>query len=91
MLEELANIIKQIALLGAVASALILLGTGLNAIIPWGWLTAFFTIVRRLALLFDFWFDTTTLFTIVTLAMSLKISIWLYEATITVVNYFNEK
>jgi len=85
------KILKQVGLLGLIIGALLILGTAINAIIPWSWLTNLFIIIRKTTIIFDFMWDMDTLFTLVAISLSIQVALWLYRATVVVVNFFNEK
>ena len=91
MLEVLAKSAKQIVLVGIVLTALVVLGNVVATYVAWSWLTNFFIIVRKTVGLVDFMIDTDTLFTIIGYSFLIQIGVWVYRATITIVNFFNEK
>jgi len=82
------TILKKIGLIGVIIGGLIILGNTINSIVPWIWLKNFFIILRNTAELFDFILDINTLWTIMGIALTIQISIWIFEATIWAVKYF---
>lgn len=91
MLEVLAKSAKQIVLVGIVLTALVVLGNVVATYVAWSWLTNFFIIVRKTVGLVDFMIDTDTLFTIIGYSFLIQIGVWIYRATTTIVNFFNER
>jgi len=85
------NILKNIGLVGVVILILTALGTAINAIVPWAWLTDFFTLLRHLTDLIDFTWDTSTMWTIVGLSMTIFVAEWVFRAGITAVDYLRGK
>jgi len=85
------NILKQIALVSVVLLILFGLGTTVNAIIPWIWLTHFFTILRSTMGMFDFIWDIDTLFTLVGLVFAVEIAYWAFRGSMTAVRYLRHK
>lgn len=82
------NIVKQIALVSLVVLILTLLGAVIDAIIPWSWLTYFFTIIRNGVGIIDFMWDTDTMFTLIALSLSIVISVWAFKAGLLAISYF---
>lgn len=88
---SIVNILKNIGLFALVVSALGVLGWGLNAIIPWGWLTIIFAIAYKLLNLISFMWDIETLWQVLGYALNIMIIYWLFRATMTAIRFFQNK
>lgn len=88
--EQTIKILKNVGLIGLIIGGLSVLGNVINSIIPWGWLTNFFIIIRNLLALIDYFIDTNTLITLIGLRLSIEIAYWSYKAIIWVVSFFKD-
>lgn len=87
MSSSLITILKKVGLIGSILTALTLLGSSLNVLIPWDWLTYFFVIIRSLVYLFDFMNDTGTMLTIFGLWLSVSIAVWVFRSRFVIIRY----
>jgi len=76
------TIFKNLVLLLIIVALLVGVGTVINLLIPWSWLVYLFILVRRLAIIFDFMIDTTTLFSLVGISFVVEISFWSVRAVL---------
>lgn len=74
------QLLKNLLVLSIVVGALMIVGFALNSLIPWQYLDYLFIIIRHFAFLFDFFWDTTTLFVLVGISFLIEVSIWGYRA-----------
>lgn len=79
-MDELAKIIKIITTIGLTITIAAVLGSVINSLIPWYWLTSLFTILRRLIGLLDFSLDTTALFSVIQIWLNILMAYWLFLA-----------
>jgi len=82
------NLLKNIGIVGMMLTALSGIGIVINQLVPWGWLTKFFIILRYFGNLFDWGWDMTTTWTVVGITFSIQIALWAFKATVAAVNYF---
>lgn len=84
------NILKNIGLFALVITGLSALGWGINALIPWQWLTYIFTIIRNLIDLLNFIWDIQTMWTLIGKVIAILILYWIFRATMTGIRFFRE-
>lgn len=89
-MSELIKIFKNIGILSLIIAGLTLLGSIVNSIIPWQWLTNFFVIIRNLLESIDFLVATDTLITLVTLSLIMTGAYWTFKGTIFVISKFKD-
>jgi len=82
------NYTKKLAIIPIVLTSLTILGAAINLVIPWSYLTIFFGIIRRFVMVFDFAWDTTTLWLLVGLYLQVEVVYWLFKATVLFVSFF---
>jgi len=87
----LVQFLKQLALITLVVGGLTYLTNSfvIKEMIPY--LTTFFVVIRSVIMPFDFFVDTKTLFTLLSLVISFQIGIWIFRAYISVTHFFNER
>lgn len=90
-MNELVKILRVLGIITLGIAALSILGAAVNAIIPWQWITDFFSIIKHFANIADFMWDTTTLFILISLSLSILIAYWLFKGTMAVIRYFHVK
>jgi hypothetical protein len=64
------------------------LGTAINALIPWSWLTNFFIIVRHLMAGFDFILPINTILILIAASYSVELALWTMKGGIWIINWF---
>lgn len=89
-MNELIKIFKNIGILSLIIAGLGILGTTINRIIPWQWLTNFFIIIRNLLKSIDFIIDTNTLIVLIGSSLSITIAYWTYKGTMFVISKFRD-
>lgn len=89
--NQLIIILKKIALIGLVIAALGLLGSVINTLIPWIWITYFFVLLKNLLTMIDFTFNTTLLWSMLGLSLTAFIALWTFKASIFVIEWFNNR
>lgn len=87
-MSKLYTTFRNIVLFGFLMLGLSGLGLTLNILIPWAYLTDFFILIRHFLKLFDFLWDTTTLFTLVGIWFLLESALMFYRATLFIVGFF---
>jgi len=85
---NMIKLLKTISMITLLITALSVLGGAINSFFAWDWLTSFFGIIRSYASVFDFMFDTTTLWILVGYSFLIEASIWLLRGTILIIRYF---
>ncbi len=90
MLGEITKIIKNLGLIGAVITALIVVGNAIDYIMNpiWEHLTNFFSIARKIISLSDTFIDTGTLIVIIGITLSLMVSFWTFRMIMWAVGFF---
>lgn len=88
-MSALINILKRIGLLAAILLALRALGYVVDTLVPWQYLTDFFSLLKVVIAPFDFLIDTTTLFLILSLVLLFYVAFWVYKATLWVIHFFH--
>lgn len=86
--SEVMKILKPTAFIGALLVALRILGGVINNLIPWTWLTSFFSIMRWGLGLLDFMWDTDTLIIVIGLVLAINVAYWAFKGVLAVINYF---
>lgn len=79
------SLFKNFALLSVFTLILYGIGQGIDVLIPWTWLVTFFAIIRDVVMIFDFFWDTTTLFVIISISLLIEISFWTLKAFMAVI------
>lgn len=79
------KLVNTIILIGAIISALVLFGNALNYLIPWQWLTYFFSILKYFSGVIDFMIDTATLWQAVGMVLAVEVIYWGFHATMAIV------
>lgn len=88
MWKMLVIILRDIGLISLFIILLTALGVGINAVVPWIWLTNMFSIIKFFSSQIDFLWDTTTMWTITGLIFGIEIIKWSFKAGITVIKWF---
>lgn len=79
------KLVNTIILIGAVIGALVLFGNAINYLIPWQWLTAFFSILKYFSNAIDFMINTTQLWLAVGMVISVEFLYWGFHATMAII------
>jgi len=82
------KILRDIALVSVFITLLIAVGNGINYIIPWHWLTDLFSILKFFTEQINFMWDTTSMWTIISMVLGLEIIFWSFTAGVTVIKWF---
>lgn len=82
------KILKDQALTMAIIGGMIVLGSLVNKIIIWQWLTNFFIIIRHVVLLFNFTFDIPQLWTSVGYGLFLLTGLYTLKGLILIIKWF---
>lgn len=88
MIGTIVKILKQIALISVIIGGLTVLGVGINALIPWNWLTILFALARRTVMIFDFMNDTDTLWIVLGRFFQIMILVYVYIGVKIAVKWF---
>lgn len=91
MIEQISKVAIRIGLILIAITTLSIVGNGINAILPWQYLEVFFAIIKSISNIFSFIWDINTLWLLVGLSFTIQVFIWLWKATSTIINFFNEK
>lgn len=79
------NLFKNLIIMLVVVLALVGFGEITNELIPWVWLVYFFGIIRNLSSLFDFFWDTDTLFVLVGISFYIEMTYWTIRAILAII------
>jgi len=82
------KILRDVALVSVIITLLIAVGNGINYVIPWNWLTDLFSIMKFFNSQISFMWDTTSMWTIISMVLGLEIIFWAFTAGITVIKWF---
>jgi hypothetical protein len=92
-MDTIVKVVKQIALFTLIPLGLGLIFPAINKY--WDFqiemLTVVFAFFRRLIGVFDFAFDTTTLFLLLTIVLNILVGYWLFKAYNVIAKFFNDK
>lgn len=92
MLGELTKFSKQVLLWAVAITGLSILGNVFNGFTMfWYYVEIFFAVIRNVANLFAFMWDTQTLWTLVGFFYLTEISMWTWKTLNAVAKFFNEK
>jgi len=92
MFNSIISFLKSVAFIPVLLGAMLALGYAINTLVPFEYLTIFFGIIRRFGSVFDFIWDTTTLWLLVGLRLQIEVVYWLFRGTITLLTFFfNDK
>jgi len=80
--------LKQIALFSLLLIIVGIVSFIVNNLIPWVWITNLFVILRSILGLIGFMIDLNTLFTLVSLTLTLEITLWAFKGGKLVINWF---
>lgn len=83
--------LKLIAIISLITTACLSLGVLFNQIIPWTYLTQFFSLMRWSFGLIDFLVDTPTLIILIGLALMIQVAYWSFRGVMLVVHYFRPR
>lgn len=87
-MNAIIKILKDQALAIAIIGGMIVLGSLVNKIIVWQWLTNFFIIIRHVVLLFNFIFDIPQLWTSVGYGIFLLTGLYALKGIIFIIKWF---
>ena len=79
-MNEITKTIKSIIIIGLIITVTAAFGAGINAFIPWEWLTYFFSIIRNTIGLIDFMVNTDVVLIIMGIWLNISIYYWLFLA-----------
>lgn len=82
------KILKDIGLIALIIGILAVIGASIDNLIPWIWLTHFFTIVRSTAILFDVIIDLNALWVTTGIILSAWALYWAWFACWTVYSWY---
>lgn len=82
------KILRDVALVAVFISLLMVLGNGLNYVIPWTWLTSLFDILKFFNSQISFMWDVNSMWTIISMVLGLEIIFWAFTAGVTVIKWF---
>jgi len=91
MWAEIIKSLKVIAVISLILGGLILLGTAINSLSIWSWLTDIFSFFKWCLTLFDFFWDTDTMLTLLGYTSLIFLAYWVWKATLIVVDWFKPK
>lgn len=80
------SLFKNFALLSVITAVLYGLGAAVDNLLPWSWLTVFFALVRDLVMIFDFLWDTDTLFSIISISLMIETFFWTLKGFMVVIH-----
>jgi len=80
------SLFKNFALISVITAILYGLGVAIDHLLPWTWLVTFFALIRQLIMPFDFLWDTTTLFSIISISLSIEAIFWSVKALMSIIH-----
>jgi len=87
-MSELIKIFKVVAIVGIIVAGLTLLGSTINALVPWEYLKYFFIIFRKTILPFDFMVDTDAIIAVFSTSLLILIAVWAYKGSVPLIKRF---
>lgn len=87
LIGESADVLKKIALMGFIVSAMVAVGTTISYVLPWYYLGYVFAFVRQEVLVFDFIIDTQALLFLVALSFAVESTVWGIKGLLAVINF----
>lgn len=89
-MDQFISIFKKVSITIIIVSAILLLGTAINSLVPWIWLTYFFVIIQHLLNLFGWLYDMPTLIKLIGYSYLILGAYWIYRGTMIFVKLFEK-
>jgi len=87
---QLIKIVKNVALVLALITALIVFGNVIAGLGVWSWLTSLFVLGRQMLTMADFIIDTDTIITIFGLSITLEVAYWTFRGVMWLNRFFKK-
>lgn len=87
-MNSILNFIKHNSLILLTIAGLGVLGTAVNNLVPWQYLTYFFVILRHLINLIDFIIPTNHLIAAMGAGLAVAMALWSYKGYIWIVEWY---
>lgn len=87
-MNNILNFIKHNSLILLTIAGLGVLGTAVNNLVPWQYLTYFFVILRHLIKLIDFIIPNNHLIAAMTAGLAAAMALWSYKGYIWIVEWY---
>jgi len=84
------KLLKQIGVVALISLGLYLLGIVIQNIVPWIWLTYFFTLLRAIVRPLDFIWDFSQVWIVLSAVFAVMIGVWGFKAFLAVRNIFSD-
>jgi len=87
-MNNILNFIKNNSLILLTITGIVALGTALNNLVPWQYLTYFFVILRHLIQLIDFIIPANQLIAVIGAGLSVALALWSYKGYIWIIEWY---
>jgi len=84
------KLLKDVGLIALAITILGVIGASINSMIPWGWLTYGFVILRTTAELFDVIIDLDVLYQTTGLIITAWVLYWVWYASYLVIKWYKQ-